>query len=95
MLTVRVSGLCLDATVRRGIRPVVTMLDKLIKRLGKDKTLLVTVALTFASRGIMAFGTLFLNLVLARLLGPAGVGLFMLGFSLDHVHHLRRQDRRD
>ncbi len=82
MLTVRVSGLCLDATVRRGIRPVVTMLDKLIKRLGKDKTLLVTVALTFASRGIMAFGTLFLNLVLARLLGPAGVGLFMLGFSL-------------
>ena len=58
------------------------MLDKVMKRLGKDRALLMTVAMTFVSRGIMAFGTLFLNFVLARLLGPSGVGLFMLGFSL-------------
>lgn len=54
----------------------------LISRFAKDSELLSRIGLTFVSRGFSAFGTLALSFVLGRIMGAAGVGLFMLAFSL-------------
>lgn len=58
------------------------MLSKIVKHLQRDRKFLVVLFLTLCTRGGAAFGTLVLNLVLARHLGVAGVGLFMLGLSI-------------
>jgi O-antigen/teichoic acid export membrane protein len=54
----------------------------MLSQLKRDKTLLVPVVLTFFSRGIAAFGTLALSLVLARYANASELGLFMLGLSI-------------
>jgi O-antigen/teichoic acid export membrane protein len=51
-------------------------------RISKDRVFLSKVTLTFISRGFSAFGSLALNLVLGRLLGASGVGLYVLAFSV-------------
>lgn len=54
----------------------------LIENWNRDRQFLSTVFKTSFSRGFAAFGTLVLNLVIGQLLGPSGVGLFMLGLSI-------------
>lgn len=54
----------------------------LFSRLGRDKKLLVPVFWTFLTRGMAAFGTLALSLVIARYAGAHELGLFMIALSL-------------
>lgn len=58
------------------------MLSKIAKHLQRDRKFLFVLSLTLLTRAGAAFGTLVLNLVLARHLGVAGVGLFMLALSI-------------
>lgn len=54
---------------------------KLERLLDKDRELLLTTLRTLLIRGISAFGTFALNLALARSMGAAGLGLFMLAYT--------------
>jgi len=58
------------------------MLHILARRVKNDRKFLSVIAITFLTRGLMSFGALGLNLVLARTLGTSGLGLFMLGMSV-------------
>ncbi|MDO3642992.1 lipopolysaccharide biosynthesis protein [Mucilaginibacter sp. L3T2-6] len=58
------------------------IVKKLKLRLDKDRTFLISFISTAVSRGISGFGTIFLSFVLARQLGAANYGRFMLAYSI-------------
>lgn len=55
---------------------------KTFQGIRQDREILVTILRAFMVRGVAAFGTLLLNVVIARLLGVKGLGLFMLAFTV-------------